>query len=86
MTLKRYQQEGNLPERFKTLDREAETKLEQNKRTAATTDPMFKTSYMELGQLKPSSETMPRSYHGLNTRFTAKMTKHGMYRNHSVNL
>ena len=80
MTLKRFQQESGIPERFKTEP------AKDMMRTPATTPPMFKTSYSEFGQFKPNIHTTPRSYHGLNTRFTAKMTKHGMYRNHSVNL
>ena len=44
------------------------------------------TSYQELGRFPPSRHTAAATYHGLDTRFTAKIARHGMYRNHSVNL
>lgn len=45
----------------------------------------FQTSYTEYGKYAPNIHTLPYSYHGLNTRFTAKRTLHGNYRNHSMN-
>ena len=53
----------------------------------------------EYGRFNPNKHTAPNSYHGLNTRcvnscfiglhvyrFTAKAARHGMFKNHSVNL
>ena len=89
LTLKRYQNDRKMPERFRSLPGQStahEQSLYAPREEKKSPNPMFKTSYSELGQFKPNKHTMPHSYHGLSSRFTAKITQHGMYRNHSVNL
>ena len=48
--------------------------------------PAFRTSYSAYGEYPPSRHTAPHTYHGLDTSFTARATRHGMFRNHSVNI
>jgi hypothetical protein len=54
--------------------------------TNASFNPVFHTEAQEYGKYQPNIHTRPYSYHGLSTKFTAKKTTQGNYRNHSFNL
>ena len=77
MALKRYHSEQQLPARFQGAG---------ERPPPPPPRPGPATSYQELGRFPPSRHTAAATYHGLDTRFTAKIARHGMYRNHSVNL
>ena len=77
MALKRYHSEKQLPARFQVAG---------ERPPPPPPRPGPATSYQELGRFPPSRHTAAATYHGLDTRFTAKIARHGMYRNHSVNL
>ena len=82
-TLRRYQEERALPDRFLgqvTAQRKAffAPKVPRN--------PVFQTTSQEYGKYQPNVHTMPYSYHGINTKFTALKTVQGNYRNHSLNI
>ena len=81
MTLKRYQSESKIPQRFQTVSSgqsaAAERALYRTRDTPgtsggssapATVPPMFRTCYSEIGQFEPNRHTAAHTYHGLNTR------------------
>ena len=76
MALKRYISEKQLPARFQVVGGVGSWER----------PPPAPASYQELGRFPPSRHTAAATYHGLDTRFTAKIARHGMYRNHSINL
>ena len=83
MALKRYHSEQQLPARFQVVGGAG---AGAGERPPPPPRPGPATSYQELGRFPPSRHTAAATYHGLDTRFTAKIARHGMYRNHSVNL
>ena len=84
-TLRRYQEERQLPERFL-----GQTAAQDNALYAPMkpppSNPSFQTSSQEYGKYPPNKHTLPQSYHGLRTKFTARKTEQGNFRNHSLNL
>ena len=84
MALKRYISEKQLPARFQVVG--GVGSWERPPLHPPPPCPGPATSYQELGRFPPSRHTAAATYHGLDTRFTAKIARHGMYRNHSVNL
>ena len=84
MPFRRYQSERNLPDRFLGQTSAQDNTLYQPRE--ARNNPTFRTSYQDYGRYGPNVHTAAQSYHGLNTRFTARKTEHGNYRNHSLNI
>ena len=80
MTLKRYQNESRIPQRFQTVSsgesaaaeralyRTRDTPASGGSSAPATVPPMFRTNYSEIGQFEPNRHTAAHTYHGLNTR------------------
>ena len=85
MTLKWYISEKQLPARFQVVGGVGSWERPPPLHPPPPR-PGPATSYQELGRFPPSRHTAAATYHGLDTRFTAKIARHGMYRNHSVNL
>jgi hypothetical protein len=92
MYYRRYQEERALPERFlgqnpaQSRALSAPKSLTSQMPTNASFNPVFHTEAQEYGKYQPNIHTRPYSYHGLSTKFTAKKTTQGNYRNHSFNL
>jgi hypothetical protein len=82
---RRYQEERHLPDRFLGQTAAQDNMLYQRKE-APPANPSFQTTAQEYGKYHPNIHTMPYSYHGLSTKFTAKKTEFGNYRNHSLNI
>ena len=80
MTLKRYQNESKIPQRFQTVSsgesaaaeralyRTRDTPASGGASAPATVPPMFRTNYSDIGQFEPNRHTAAHTYHGLNTR------------------
>ena len=85
MTLKWYISEKQLPARFQVVGGVGSWERPPPLHPPPPR-PGPATSYQELGRFPPSRHTAAATYHGLDTRFTAKIARHGLYRNHSVNL
>jgi len=47
--------------------------------------PLYQTSASNYGELMPSSDTAPSTFHGKSQRFSQHLGVCGMYRNHSLN-
>ncbi|XP_046840278.1 UPF0691 protein C9orf116 homolog isoform X1 [Xenia sp. Carnegie-2017] len=47
--------------------------------------PMYMTSSMDYGSRQPTVHTMPTMFHAKNQKFSAHLSKCGMYRDHSLN-
>ena len=84
-TLRRYQEERRLPERFLGQTAAQDNALYAPVRPPPA-NPSFQTSSQEYGKYPPNKHTLPQSYHGLRTKFTARKTEQGNFRNHSLNL
>ena len=82
---RRYAEESHLPNRFLGQNPAQDNAL-FNPVQPPPANPTFQTTAQEYGKYQPNIHTMPYSYHGLNTKFTAKKTVQGNYRNHSLNL
>ena len=50
-----------------------------------THHPLYQTSASTYGELTPSSDTAPSTFHGKSQRFSQHLGVCGMYRNHSLN-
>ncbi|XP_026693849.2 piercer of microtubule wall 2 protein-like [Ciona intestinalis] len=50
-----------------------------------THHPLYQTSAGTYGELPPSAQTAPSTFHGKSQRFSQHLGKCGMYRNHSLN-
>ena len=87
-TLRRFREERQAPP--KRFANSARTPAQDNALYAPDApppaNPTFQTSAQEYGKYPPNAHTLPHSYHGLSTGFTAKKTLQGNYRNHSMNL
>ncbi|CAI8012363.1 UPF0691 protein C9orf116 homolog [Geodia barretti] len=47
--------------------------------------PMYVTTSNAYGQMKPSVQSVPTSFHGRVQKFSEHLSHSGMYRNHSLN-
>ena len=73
MALKRYISEKQLPARFQVVGERPILPCTPHQLPGA-------------GPVPPSRHTAAATYHGRDTRFTAKIARQSMYKNHSVHL
>jgi len=85
-TLRRYQEEHTLPQRFVARSTAQDATLYAPNNASGNLGMGPRTTAQEYGRFRPNAHTAAYSYHGLDTKFTAKTTLHGNYRNHSLNL
>ena len=84
MALKRYISEKQLPARFQVVG--GVGSWERPPPAPAPAPPRARHQLPGARPVPPSRHTAAATYHGRDTRFTAKIDRQGMYRNHSVNL
>ncbi|XP_046840279.1 UPF0691 protein C9orf116 homolog isoform X2 [Xenia sp. Carnegie-2017] len=73
-----YYRTQNIPQRFDNPD------VFQGYNTKKQ-HPMYMTSSMDYGSRQPTVHTMPTMFHAKNQKFSAHLSKCGMYRDHSLN-